>query len=670
VDLLRRAIEQVRRRRWAASSGTGPVPDPPPDDEFLYGLSRGLHVVEPPEADEIERITLDAARQRLVAEIREYTDRPRPDEILLVKASPGVGKTTAAALVAEELAMSGRRVMYAGPRHDFFADVMGVADTPSLWYEWLPRQVGDDESGKVQTCPYAMQISVWMGKGYKGMDFCRDVCGWKYINAECVYHMQKARREPIIYAQHQHVSLGHPLASTFDAVIGDEYPIPAFLHRWTIPGDKVYPGGMDPTEPLAEVLAILGRHCSGAMQIDGEPLFTLLGGAEHVLEACEDFVIPAADAILSPVLDVADDAYNVPYNLLPTIVPLLAREARAILEQGDDYPHRILVRPGELQLLLRRPVNEQMPSHVIWLDATATPRLYEEVFGRPARVVDAQPRLRGTVYQVWQRQNGKTTLVNKGGGTNKLDQLAEQVKGIVRLGRYERPAVISFMGAFEANDYLASLPHTHFYAARGTNAFEDSDVLIVAGTPQPDHEAIDTMARMIFFDRMRPFQRVWSTPLRRYRWVAEDGKGRAYPTSGFWADPDMQAVLEALRECEIVQAAHRIRPVSRECDIYLLTNIPLEDLPPDRLMNIRELLEAPEGVNVFVWRRVVDQIEAIYNASGRVTASDIVAQCGVEYGTARRYMKLLKDSGEWVDAEPAITKRGPGRPPEGIKKAE
>src|SRR3990167_3121951 len=127
------------------------------------------------------------ARTTIDAAITEYLAEPWPNHILLVRAMPGTGKTTIAVAIAEGLAAEGRRVAYAGPRHDFFYDLMDKAAMPEAWYEWLPRQQGDADNAieRPQTCLYTEQINKWLYRGYDGMSFCSGVCGWSYVQKKC-----------------------------------------------------------------------------------------------------------------------------------------------------------------------------------------------------------------------------------------------------------------------------------------------------------------------------------------------------------------------------------------------------------------------------------------------------------------------------------------------------
>lgn len=618
--------------------------------------------------------TVEEARRNIRAAMRDYLATPDPEHMLLIRAAPGVGKTFAAAEIAEECAAAGQRVLYAGPRHDFYEQVQAVAGQPELWYEWLPRQQGDDL--KPTTCNYVEPITGWLNRGYPAMDFCSGVCGWAYVK-DCPYHCQKKRQEPIIYGQHAHVALAHPLK--FDVCIGDENPLAAFAFEWVIPQKWLVPNGMDPTQPLTAMLHRLAGLATAGQRLSGLELLHALGGPAEVLEACELFRLDAQAVALAPKLHRAEDAANADYFHLPALVGLLAREARAALanpEQidlftrrvnghdhttGDTYPRRVILSAdGNLLLLLRRPVYDKLPAHVIWLDATGNQHLYETVFRRPVEVVEATPAFLGSVFQVYDRANGKSSLMDKDGNlrATPVAQLKRQVETIAQ--RYQRPALITFqkLGAeFEQWD------GAHFYAARGTNAFQDCDAIIIAGTPQPPRHGLERLARMWFLERMTPFQTSWSHAIRAYAYTdPADGQGRGYPTSGFWADPDLQAVLWSVREAEIIQAAHRGRPILRPVDIWLLTNLPIDELPPTRLLSIADLLDAPPGCEVFRWAEIVAYAETVAARNGFVTAGDLEVGLELHRNTARKYLTALIEHG-WTRA--AVPSTG-GRPAKGI----
>src|SRR5690606_548807 len=118
---------QLARRRAAADEL---APSPPGVPEPPGPLWRQVRPCPPPEYATRPPPSLDEARQLMRDEIAAYLDLVEPEHILLIRAVPGVGKTTAGVETAELCAARGWRVAYAGPRHDFFKDVVAIAGQP------------------------------------------------------------------------------------------------------------------------------------------------------------------------------------------------------------------------------------------------------------------------------------------------------------------------------------------------------------------------------------------------------------------------------------------------------------------------------------------------------------------------------------------------------------
>lgn len=646
----------------------GQTPDEP---EYIHGRFRSLRVIDPQEIPNPERISLDEARERIRRAIADYLAEDSPAYALLIKALPGVGKTTAAVYAAEQVIQEGRRVMYCGPRHEFFDDIVRIIDDQRTIFHWLACQVGDEEKGQPQTCPYAVERGLWCHKGYPGIEFCKRICGWDTINRSCVYHGQKKTQAPIVYCQHQHFTLGHPLQ--FNVVIGDEDPIQSFCQEWNIPADAIELDNIDTTEPIAHLLHDLATFAREGMAMHGPALLSALGGAEHVLDVCQNAVLPAGALMYIPPIHEASDVNRVPYAHLQPLVKALIREAQAGAE-GREYIRRVLVDGGNLTLLQRRSVNDRMPHHVVWLDATANPRLYETCLQRPVRVVDAQPRTKARIYQVVDRANGKGSLTaqtkteraqSDGRGTTETRhgrQLALLVDSIVERYGYKSPAIAGFKDVIARSPALRKYPSVSYYAGRGTNALEGHDALFVLGTPQPPLAKMEYDSRMIYIERMAPFTTLWTTKDVPYAYIAGDGKGRAYPVSGFWDDPDLGAVLWSRREGEIIQMAHRVRPVNNPCAIWLLSNVPVAELPPDELLTVAEVVGAPEQVNPYFWASLQEYIRT----TDIVTSSDLIEHMGIERHAAVKYIKMLVETGEWELAAVRTGRRG--RPQTAIKR--
>lgn len=628
-----------------------PETDGPPSEEpqYLHGSMRTLRQCDPPSLDHIVGTPLVVARQTIHDAMRTYMMTENPSHILLIPAPPGTGKTWAGVDFAHWAhAETGKRIMYAGPRHDFFTDIVEASASQGQrtadWYEWLPRQ-NDDLDDSLHTCNYAGQINKWLARGYTGMDFCSQVCGWEYVNKGCTYHAQKGRRNPLIYGQHAHVALGHPMMEQFEVIIGDENPMGTFVHEWLIPKRWIVPSGMNPTDPLAEVLFDMAQLSERGAKLHGADLMNQLG-PQRVIEACESFVMPTTALVIAPKLRNADQVDEVGYHYLPELVQKLNFEAMAAAANEPSLERLWLDERG-LTIETRRHVNEQAPDHIIWFDATGKSGLYEQMFERDVEVVDVRPQLTGRIYQIVDRANGKGSLLDENNHhTHGVAQIKAQVDAIA--SKYENPAVITFQQLADAFDQGG----THFYGSRGTNSLQDCDCLIVAGTPQPPLFQIEKVAKCLWHHRWRPFDGAWYTQLRSYNFIDDDGNGWEYPISQY-GDPELNEILWQYREAEIIQSAHRARILFRDVPVYLLTNIPIDELPPTQLLTIRELLGAPDAVDVFKWSAIAQWCEGL----DYIDARQLVDEFGIDKKTALKYLDTLKETGEWECGE-AIRRKG------------
>lgn len=619
-----------------------------------------------------------------------YLADPLPGSVLLVATPAGTGKTTELTRLAEQRAMGAERVMYAGPNHDFYNDIRSVSERlgqippehfERWWYEWQGRH-GGDEHGLGAMCRWAPQMDAWLARGYTARNFCKNprICGWNYVHSGCKYYAQEQQAGPIVYAQHQHVALGHLLMDRIKLLIGDELPVGAFLSStngrpgWIIPPAFIVPKGMSPS-PLEALMRAL-RAMAGIRTTtwQGPELLDALGGAAHVAQVLESARVDGALA-LEPNLRSAADVHDAPYFHLFTLAALLGQEADEALA-GRPCISRVRVTNDGLVLLTRR-IPRQLPSHVIWCDATADPRLYRHLFGRPITMLKPRVRLRGRVFQVYASLNNKGSLIDNGTHSTtvvaaaipdgperaaprrtnqeKLDKLRKQIAQIAARG-YERVVTITYKGT--VNELLPNAEETdlgHFGAQRGTNRYEGCDCLIVIGAQQPTTPALIDTAAQIFHQRTQPFDTTWTTLDRPYA-----GQPWSWPIGGFWNDPDLQALLDQFREAEILQAIHRARPIQHAVDVWVLTNVPIPDLPV-QLVSLADLFGAPPDVDPYRWPEVVGVAQARMDAVGMVLSTDLVDAGLCQAKAATKYLHALAAQLGWhVVTAPAS---GRGKPP-------
>ena len=638
VSVVTRALDAALKQPEPTTT-TGPLEAP--EERLKPPIRRGLKKVASIYYIEPE-LSVDELPAMIHARVQAYLREPAPGYTLLLALPAGAGKTTALVETTERYASGGKRVLYAGPRHDFFLDIQAIAKQPQWWYEWQPRHGGDEYTNA--TCRWAPQMERWLARGYQAIEMCRNakICGWQYLKSECPYHAQRTIQQPIIFAQHQHVAIKHPLMEQCALLIGDELPLSAFLHHWIIPPASITLDDADKEihsllYKLRELTTLAAPRKGGW---SGPPLMAELGGAAYIADLCERYSLMYDADLISPSLSSAYDVDKAEYAHLPVLLSLLKQEAIAGLNGMPDYIRRVKVNVDGLHLLMRRRPGP-LPSHIIWGDATGNAAIYERLLGMPVEVMRPRVKMAGRIYQVWSSLNNKHQLRGlsdqdddqKQERARKIANLNAQIEHILRQG-YQQPAIISYKTLLDA---LAPAMERrgHFGAERGTNRLGDVDCLIVVGTPMPPQADLLEAAAMLYDGRMEPFGTEWSVEDRPF-----DATEYVYPTGGYWSEPQLQALVDQYREAELMQSVHRARPLRRNVDVYLLTNAPVPGLPV-QLVSLHALFEAPEGVDPYKWPALRQWVQERVAQAGSVTASEIAAQAGVQWAAGKRYLEAL-----------------------------
>lgn len=640
----------------APETVTSPLPEAPKErGPIRRGLKRvaRVHHLEP-------ELTVDELPAMIHKRVQEYLKEPAPGYALLLALPAGSGKTTALVQTAEQHASGAQRVIYAGPRHDFFLDIQAIAERPHWWYEWQPRHGGSDTLEA--TCRWAPQMEAWLKRGYQAVEMCRNarICGWDYIRHECPYHAQRTVTQPIIFAQHQHVAIKHPLMEQASLLIGDELPLTAFLHHWIIPPASItLDDAHDEIHALLyklRELTTLAAPRGGGWS--GPALMAEIGGAAYIADLCERYSLMLDSDLITPTIRNAYEVEKVEYAHLPALLSLLKQEANAGLRGLADYVRRVRVNPEGLHLLMRRRPG-QLPAHIVWCDATGNADVYQRLLGMPVEVIRPRVKMAGRIYQVWSSLNNKYQLrgltdhtdEQKQARARKVDDLKAQVNHILGKG-YQRPAVISYKSLL---DELAPdvTDRGHFGAERGTNRLAEVDCLIVVGTPMPPQSDLLEAAAMLYDDQQEPFNMEWSAADRQF-----EGTDQAYPIGGYWGDSRLQSLVDQFREAELMQAVHRARPLRRAVDVYLLTNAAVPGLPVT-LTSLHQLFDAPEGVDPYRWPGVRAKAREKLERTGTVTIADVAEWAGVQHAAARRYIQALAKQDGY---QTAMITTGRGRP--------
>ena len=160
--------------------------------------------------------------------------------------------------------------------------------------------------------------------------------------------------------------------------------------------------------------------------------------------------------------------------------------------------------------------------------------------------------------------------------------------------------------------------------------------MIILGREQPSPRDAERLAKAIWYDTKRPIREIEAGakgrvqyPYRARHYTMSDGtpcqaRVRVHP------DRRVQAVVEQIREAEMVQAIDRLRLIHspRKKTVVILCNVPL-DIPIDELVTWRELVGD---------RRLARVLEACEENGWEALAlaAAELPDCSLRYGRPRR----------------------------------
>ena len=202
VYMIAEANGLGRRKETRIETATTPAPTRRP-----YTLDTHLGLLA------AQREALDV----VLSDVAEtaFTGGAERKRVLVIRAAPGTGKTTAAARMANATTAAGLRVAIVAPNHEHARREWAERlDNPFIWQ---PRK-------NLCTCFTSEDLDEWGRKGYAAPP-CTD--------PECAYRRQKqaAQGKQVVF-QHVHAGLrGGELLLGYDLVIIDESPIGGLLQE-------------------------------------------------------------------------------------------------------------------------------------------------------------------------------------------------------------------------------------------------------------------------------------------------------------------------------------------------------------------------------------------------------------------------------------------------------
>lgn len=674
---LTRFIAQLQAERTRLADLDWTPPEPPTDaptyDDFRLKPISMTELAPLPDP-----LTLDALRARLPIRLHDYLASDS-QAALLVRVPPGAGKTHTTVGVAQFFAQQGLRGLWAASRHNMFKDLENFKHfNPSLWYHWLSIQAEVDEE---PVCRYGGAQRKWSELGYESMGLCHQLCGKRADNwiKRCPYRRQEQVSKPLIFAQHQHLTSGLAI-SNFDFVIVDELPLGVFVQDRRIPIQGLDVGATGPLGHLVEQIADICRSMPTGCRVADKGLFDQIG--DTLTDVYEQIDLAIGVLPDMPRVSSEHEVSRQPYWYLFDLLRLAAVEHQAWSKGWKTWNASMWCTSSGLHLLSRSTLWEKLPPKIIVLDATAQADLYRIIFQRDIELYAPAVERQGKLYQVAGRLNGKSATVRRDVLTDSGREMLDVAKRLT--AEAKQPGIICwkaiaphFRREFGADRVLT------FGALRGTNALEDADVLIVAGTPTPDGSAMLDLA-VALSSRIDPFFKydddgkrlpIYRHADREYRLSAAGIEcvraqyGEQFKSvtrrTGIYPDPTLDAIHRQLRESELIQAIHRARINIRAATVWLLTSTPLQEELLDGVWNDPPL--GPQGIHWQVWLRLEPWLRQQWQTSNPIDNHSLATAAGVSLNWVQRngWLDLIAEymPGQWQISR--LNPSGRGRPKSG-----
>lgn len=677
-------IEKIERSRQRLEQYVSPPSIVPNGDGVPNRVSYALNWSEGA-LPKPEQMTVEASRNFVTDKIDRYFESGHG--VLLLTPNPGQGKSTTAIRYAQKLAAEGKRVLYLMPRHDYWLDIQSNPFTKhSQWYHWLSVDGVKDEK---PMCRYAKSANAWARKGYKLIDHCKALCGDDGYIDQCAYRRQRHVKQPIVAGVHNHLTTGMAV-SNFDAVFIDELPIGAFVDERFIKAKFIDVGARGKVRELTDALFSLCAETPYGVEVRGEQLLSRIS---HLLPVIyENTNLTSSWLPMLPEINDPKDVFTIREWYIYDLLLLLMPEFYAYKAGKHKWMSRVVLTRDGLKLLQKKELWEKLPEKIVIMDGTGDESVYETLFNTSVTTVNPEVKRQGRMFQIAERSYTITSVMDR--SSKQLKKPGKELMELVKLietskplpggkwGRYENIGIVTFKKIRHHFDSIYGSENVlHFGGNRGTNAFVGKDCVMVLGTPSPPDEAMIDLMAQLSFDMSNPEASkvdgfaptvtpngvipVRSVREKQYLYSSREGMTPARATSGFWLHPDLQAVYEMFRAGEIQQSGHRGRPLTADCDVWLVTAVPTNEWLDGLWESPNECLNLPREVHWSRWPNIEKWLRGVPLF---VSVSDITEREGVSRQWAAKWARSIAEwrPYEWAfGADPNHDGKA-GRPKKGL----
>lgn len=572
-------------------------------------------------------VDLLSARARIAEVTEAALLGSRSDPTVLLAATPGAGKSTAVVDVMASRAKAGARYVLAVPTVELAGEVV-----PRIRAAAWGLRVASLVSRDAQSCYHLDRVRQASRLGWSPG---RTVCAHCEMRDSCGYY--RARRaaqdaQVVVGPWESAITLaGAGALGPIDALVVDEDPTRALTSTHRLDADDVmrwagFPG-LPGVAGAVEVLLGAMRLAVEAMRdgrrrqrrgaprssvtLRGEGLREVLrqsGDAHRLREAAVEaasFSPPLGwlsprlrdDATRStpgrPMLDLVGalwSVYDSPERLSPVQLDVTA-------DGGATWLLGLSQRPRRTPRLC--------------LDAYGDPTAYAQLLGAPIQHERIEVAT-GSRYWWVPTPSSRRAIARDPAPLYEAARSVEHALSDLRGGDTWRGLLVSHLSeirhlredeAARAGSQINGRPTPwalrHYYAGAGTNAYEDLEVALCLGTPRHPPDQVQMLGAIL------------------HRGEAE------------WTGPDderLTRIEEHLREAELAQSAHRVRPIRGGRDVVLVTDSDCSLLPRPRRLSAGGLVLLGQAVRALRTHRRWSTADADLTELGRTDDRTALAE--------------------------------------------
>ncbi|MCP3685920.1 MAG: hypothetical protein GY861_25010 [bacterium] len=607
-----------------------------------------------------EELSLDETRALISYKIREKLEG-KGKRVLLIMPPPGSGKTVITTkIVNRHLTPRNLKVAWFGSQHSQFDDFREIReDWTQIWGRNFDVEEEREES-EARLKDNCVKASAAISLAKKGYDVTTTLCRTCPVaRGGCLYYKQ-LESDGHRFFVHQH--LFTPYWENADLVVIDEFSPELFLDSLAITWEQLCEMSRKTRSVLFKALGCLfhrGKEISGRKLYDALDEYVRKLRNKRGIEKTLLDVLDELEETLQGVNPKPTSFTNSELNkLLPKQLindfPALLRKEVMKWQSGQDFNGQISVCPAtyagksEVKVWSKKELPVELTRKpVIILTATGDSELIRkllhaekedfEVFRPTVQMSDGVE-----IFQATGAMNGKVTMSKLAAKKRIVEQVKELWNDpettstcLISHKKYEKELAEELGLTLTIYKNEVTWKDTgHFWNIKGTNAFKDREQLVIIGNPTPNPAALVQQARALYSAETRLNERP-DKEEKAYLCALPDGKeiGTEILT---YQDTRIQRYLELLREGELIQSLHRIRPLQQNgrenIKIILLTAQQIDGLKVIPISFPTWHAKTKEGTI----KKMIDAATLLLSTKTTFTLSELITN-GLSESTVHNY---------------------------------